>query len=75
MSFAVYGLFYISMGWRGMLIVRVLPALAVVYVRFFIKEPEVWVPNRKLQRQQKREVKIPLLTIFKPRTLRNTLTA
>ena len=49
MSFAIYGLFYNSIGWRGMLIVGVLPALAVVYVRFFVKEPEVWVENRRLQ--------------------------
>ncbi len=34
MSFAIYGLFYNSIGWRGMLIVGVLPALAVVYVRY-----------------------------------------
>jgi len=75
MSFAVYGLFYNSIGWRGMLIVGVLPALAVVYVRYFVKEPEVWVQNRNLQREQKREVKVPLLSIFKPGMLRNTLTA
>ena len=50
MSFAIYGLFYNSIGWRGMLMVGVLPALAVVYVRFFVKEPEVWVENRRLQR-------------------------
>ena len=31
LSFAIYGLFYNSIGWRGMLIVGVLPALAVVY--------------------------------------------
>jgi MFS transporter, SHS family, lactate transporter len=52
MSFAVYGLFYNTIGWRGMLIVGVLPALAVVYVRYFVKEPEVWVENRRLQRTE-----------------------
>ena len=50
MSFAIYGLFYNSIGWRGMLIVGVLPALAVIYVRFFVKEPAVWVENRRLQK-------------------------
>jgi SHS family lactate transporter-like MFS transporter len=32
MSFAIYGLFYNSIGWRGMLMVGVLPALAVLYI-------------------------------------------
>src|SRR6201988_1407809 len=50
LSSAAYGLFYTTIGWRGMLIAGVVPALAVVYVRFFIKEPEVWVQNRRLQR-------------------------
>ena len=75
LSFAIYGLFYNSIGWRGMLIVGVLPALAVVYVRFFVKEPEVWVENRRLQRTQKREVKAPLFSIFKRGMIGNTLNA
>ena len=58
-----------------MLMVGVLPALAVVYVRFFVKEPEVWVENRRLQKTQKREVKVPLLSIFKRGMIGNTLTA
>jgi MFS transporter, SHS family, lactate transporter len=74
-SFAIYGLFYNSIGWRGMLLVGVLPALSVVYVRFFVKEPAVWVENRRLQRTQKREVKAPLISIFKRGMLANTLTA
>ncbi|HEY1936010.1 MAG TPA: MFS transporter [Acetobacteraceae bacterium] len=75
MSFAIYGLFYTSIGWRGMLIVGVLPAFAVLYVRFFVKEPAVWLENRRLQREQNREVKAPLLSIFKRRMLPNTLNA
>ena len=58
-----------------MLIVGVLPALAVFYIRFFVKEPEVWVANRRLQRAQKPEVKAPLFSIFKRHLLGNTLTA
>ena len=53
----------------------VLPALAIIYVRFFVKEPEVWVENRQLQRTQKREVRVPLFSIFKRAILGNTLTA
>ena len=54
---------------------RVLPALSVVYVRFFVKEPPVWQENRRRQRIEKREVHAPLLNIFKPGLLGNTLTA
>jgi SHS family lactate transporter-like MFS transporter len=75
MSFAVYGLFYDSIGWRGMLMVGVLPALAVFYVRFFVKEPEVWVENRRRQKAENREVKAPLFMIFKRGMIGNTLTA
>ena len=74
LSSAIYGLFYNHIGWRGMLWVGILPALALVYIRFFVKEPEVWLENRKLQRTQKREVRVPLLTIFKRGVLGNTLT-
>jgi hypothetical protein len=40
-----------------------------------VKEPEVWVENRKRQREQKREIRAPLATIFRPALLRNTLSA
>ena len=73
LSFAIYGLFYNSIGWRGMLWVGIVPALAVVYVRYFVKEPEVWVKNRNIQRTQNREVKAPLLSIFKRGMIWNTL--
>jgi MFS transporter, SHS family, lactate transporter len=75
LSSAAYGLLYNSIGWRGLLMIGVLPALLIVYVRFFVKEPEVWVENRRLQRTQQREVRIPLLKIFKRGMLPNTLTA
>jgi MFS transporter, SHS family, lactate transporter len=75
MSFAIYGLFYDSIGWRGMLIAGVVPALAVVYIRFFVKEPEVWIENKRLQKVENREVKAPLLKIFRRGVLANTLTA
>jgi MFS transporter, SHS family, lactate transporter len=75
LSSAVYGLFYDAIGWRGMLWIGILPAFSVIYVRYFVKEPAVWAENRRLQRQQKREVRVPLLAIFKPALLGNTLTA
>jgi len=75
LSSVAYGLLYDHIGWRGMLWIGILPALSIVYVRYFVKEPEVWVQNRKLQREQKREVRVPLLSIFKRGLRGNTLTA
>src|SRR5271170_2379291 len=75
LSSAAYGLLYTSIGWRGLLMLGVLPALWIVYVRRYVKEPPVWVENRRLQRLQQREVKVPLLKIFKRGLLANTMTA
>src|SRR5229473_3313838 len=58
-----------------MLWIGILPALAVVFVRYFVKEPAVWVENRRLQREQNRECRAPLLSIFKRELIGNTLTA
>jgi SHS family lactate transporter-like MFS transporter len=58
-----------------MLLIGIVPALAIIYIRFFVKEPEVWAENRRLQRTQKREVRLPLFSIFKRRLLGNTITA
>ncbi|HEY7576322.1 MAG TPA: MFS transporter [Acetobacteraceae bacterium] len=75
LSSAAYGLLYNSIGWRGLLWIGILPALAVLYVRRFVKEPEVWVANRAKQREQQKEFRAPLLDIFRPRVLGNTITA
>jgi MFS transporter, SHS family, lactate transporter len=75
LSSAAYGLLYDSIGWRGLLMLGVLPAAALVYIRYFVKEPAIWVENRRIQRTQKREVKLPLLSIFKWGMLFNTFTA
>jgi MFS transporter, SHS family, lactate transporter len=73
-SSAVYGLFYSMIGWRGCLWVGIAPALALVYIRYFVKEPEVWLENRRRQRTERREVKVPLVKIFEPGMLLNTVT-
>ncbi len=75
LSSAAYGLLYDAIGWRGLLIIGVLPALLVVYVRRYVKEPEIWAQNRTMQREQRREVRAPLLNIFKRNALGNTLNA
>jgi len=75
LSSAAYGLLYDAIGWRGLLWIGVLPALSIVYVRYFVKEPDLWVENRRQQRTQHREVRAPLFSIFKWTMLGNTLTA
>jgi SHS family lactate transporter-like MFS transporter len=66
-SSAAYWLLFDLIGWRGLLWLGVLPAIICVYIRYYVKEPEVWVENRNQQRGQKREVTAPLVAIFKPR--------
>src|SRR5215469_1258900 len=74
LSSALYGLFYDAIGWRGLLMIGILPALLIIYIRLFVKEPEIWVENRRQQTEQGREVRAPLFSIFKPGLLGNTLT-
>src|ERR1700742_2840243 len=74
-SSLAYGLLYDKIGWRGLLILRVPPALAGVWIRVYVKEPKVWVETRRIQREQKQEFRAPLLDIFRPRVLPNTVMA
>jgi MFS transporter, SHS family, lactate transporter len=75
LSSAAYALLYDSIGWRGLLLIGVLPALLIVYIRIFVKEPQVWVENRRKQRLQNKEFRAPLFSIFRRNLLGNTLTA
>src|SRR5438874_9507763 len=75
MSSVIYGLFFDYIGWRGMLWIGVLPALSIVYIRYFVNEPPVWVENRRLQRESKHEVRAPLIKIFQRGMIANTLLA
>ena len=70
----LYATLYDVIGWRGMLWVGVLPALAVVWIRVYVKESEVWVENQHQQKAQKAEVKVPLVAIFRRGMLMNTVT-
>src|ERR1700721_389232 len=72
LSSAAYALLYDSIGWRGLLLRGVLPALAIVYIRKFVKEPEIWIENRRKQRAENREFRVPLLSIFPRRCPKNT---
>ena len=62
MSALIFALLNDYIGWRGMLWIGVLPALSVVWVRKYVKEPAVWLENRKKQRESGREVRAPLAT-------------
>jgi MFS transporter, SHS family, lactate transporter len=42
----VYGLFYDSIGWRGMFMIGVLPALLVLYIRRSVPESPSWTETR-----------------------------
>jgi SHS family lactate transporter-like MFS transporter len=75
LSSLAYGLLYDLIGWRGLLILGVLPALAVVWIRIYVKEPKVWVENRRIQRERQQEIRAPLFEIFRPRILGNTIMA
>ncbi|MBN9086314.1 MAG: MFS transporter [Reyranella sp.] len=67
-------LLFADFGWRGLLWIGILPALAVLYIRFFVKEPEVWAENKRQQTAEHTEVTLPLFTIFKRKYIWNTLT-
>ena len=75
LSATAYALLFDSIGWRGLLILGVAPALVCVWIRFYVKEPEVWAENKKLQAESKKQVTLPLFAIFKPAFIGNTLTA
>ena len=74
-SSLAYGLLYDSIGWRGLLVLGVLPALAVVWIRVYVKEPKVWVENRRIQLEKNQQFKTPLFDIFRLRIIGNTITA
>ncbi len=75
LSSACYWLLFDKFGWRGCLWIGIIPALAIVYVRWFVKEPEVWVENQRLQKEENRHVKVPLAAIFRRGVVGNMLNA
>src|SRR5499426_3914610 len=67
LSALAYGFLYAPLeawhpgyGWRGMLILGVLPALACVWIRMYVKEPEVWAENKQLQNRTQQQASLPL---------------
>ena len=71
-----YWLLFDAIGWRGLLWLAMLPAIPLcLHIFYLVKEPAVWVENRRKQREQNLEIRAPLLAIFSPPLLKNTLTA
>jgi MFS transporter, SHS family, lactate transporter len=69
----LYATMFDVLGWRGMLWIGVLPALAVVWIRVYVKEPEVWVENQKLQKANKTQLKVPVAALFRRDVVLTTL--
>jgi|HubBroStandDraft_6_1064221.scaffolds.fasta_scaffold703386_1 hypothetical protein len=69
LSSAAYGLLYDRIGWRGLLLIGVLPALVIVYIRKYVKEPEIWIENRRKQRFENRADRMETL-VFGAEVLR-----
>src|ERR1700724_95323 len=57
-SAVLYATIYDYIGWRGMLWMGVLPALAVVWIRFYVKEPEVWLESWKHQKARDTQIRV-----------------
>lgn len=70
----LYATCYDVLGWRGMLWMGVLPALAVVWIRIYVKESDVWTENQRQQKEQNAKVKVPLAAIFRKGVRLNTIT-
>jgi MFS transporter, SHS family, lactate transporter len=48
LSTIIYWLLFDTIGWRGLLWIGILPApILCAYIHYFVKEPQVWVENRR----------------------------
>ena len=74
-SALLYATIHDYIGWRGMLWLGVLPALVAVWIRFYVKEPEIWVENQRQQKEQAVVMTAPLIAIFQRKMIWNTITA
>jgi SHS family lactate transporter-like MFS transporter len=70
----IYATMFNVLGWRGMVWIGVLPALAVVWIRVYVKEPEVWVENQTQQKEKNAHVKVPVAALFRKGMAWNTVT-
>jgi MFS transporter, SHS family, lactate transporter len=61
----IYATLFDQIGWRGMLWMGVLPALAVVWIRVYVKEPEVWLENQRQQKARQAHIRVPIAALFR----------
>jgi SHS family lactate transporter-like MFS transporter len=69
----IYATLFDVIGWRGMLWMGVLPALAVVWIRVYVKEPEVWIENQRQQKAKQARMKVPVIALFRRNIVLTTL--
>ncbi|HET6234462.1 MAG TPA: MFS transporter [Acetobacteraceae bacterium] len=69
----IYATLFDVIGWRGMLWMGVLPALAVVWIRVYVKEPEVWVENQRQQKAKQAHMRVPVTALFRRNIVLTTL--
>lgn len=60
----IYATPFDRIGWRGMLWKGVLRALAVVWIRVYVKEPEVWLENQRQQKPKRAEIRVPIAALL-----------
>lgn len=56
-------------GWRVLFFIGILPALATVWIRSYVKEPEIWVEEQKKDEKKQNS----LIQIFKPDLIKYTI--
>jgi MFS family permease len=77
----VFSLVPPELGWRILFWLGILPSLLILYVRSFVKEPEVYVETRQAKQAQAPEAVAsgatanPLVQIFRPDLLGTTVAA
>jgi MFS family permease len=70
-----------ELGWRILFWLGIIPALLILYVRSFVKEPEVYIETRQAKQARSHEAVAsgatanPLVQIFRPDLLPTTLAA
>ncbi len=69
----IYATLFDTIGWRGMLWMGVLPALAVVWICVYVKEPEVWIENQRQQKVKQAHMHVPVIALFRRNIILTTL--
>src|SRR6476619_5912089 len=74
-SALLYATIYDYIGWSGVLWLGVLPALVVVWIRFYVKVPEILVEKRGRQKEKSAEIPAPLIATIQRLFIWSAVTA